>query len=57
MNKLPQEQRLTIFHDSSSGPNGSCLSGFTQGPYYHTGLNLMPSVGDVVYQGAAPSNN
>jgi hypothetical protein len=46
---------FNYIYDSSSGPNGSCLSGFTQGPYYHTGLNLMPSVGDVVYQGAAPS--
>ncbi len=46
---------FNYIYDSSSGPNGSCNIGITQGPYYHTGLNLMPSVGDVVYQGAAPS--
>ena len=40
---------------SSSGPNGSCNSAIPSGPYYHTGLNLTPSVNDVVYQGAAPS--
>jgi len=40
---------------SSSGTNGSCLIGIPTGPYYHTGLNLTPSVNDIVYQGAAPS--
>ena len=40
---------------STSGTNGSCLIGIPTGPYYHTGLNLTPSVGDVVYQAAAPS--
>ena len=34
----------------------ACSSGLPSGTtYYHTGLNLDPSIGDVVYQGAYPS--
>ena len=42
-----------VFNSSSS--NNACASAIPIGPYYHTGLNADPEVGNVVYQLQYPS--